>query len=50
MYVFITGVDKTDKIIRNSISISEEMQERQNSCSFECLESLSDMSDIRIFG
>lgn len=34
MYVFIAGTDRTANIIRNSIRIDDEMQERINSASF----------------
>jgi len=36
MYVFINGTDRTSNIIRDSISIYDELQERINSCIFRC--------------
>lgn len=34
MYLFINGVDKTNNLIRNSISLTDELQQRVNAASF----------------
>lgn len=34
MYLFINGTNRTSNLIRNSLDISDELQERTNTCSF----------------